>query len=207
MGLIAVTGINTDVGKTVVAAILVEALKADYWKPIQSGNLERTDTQTVKNLVSQKASQFHQESYLLKEPLSPHHAARLEGIEVNPKRIERPLTNNLLVIEGVGGLMVPLNERTLMIDLLAGWNPKIILVSKHYLGSINHTLLSVEALKNRKMQIGGIIFNGQPNPDTENVIMEMTGLPVIGRLEHEKNINSETIKRYASLWKQQLVNL
>jgi dethiobiotin synthetase len=207
MGLIAVTGINTDVGKTVISAILVEALTADYWKPIQCGNLGCTDTQTVKKLVSQKLSLYHQEAYRLKECLSPHHAARLEGLEINAKRIECPLSNNPLVIEGAGGLMVPLNDNTLMIDLLALWNPKVILVSKHYLGSINHTLLSVEALKNRKMQIGGIIFNGQPNPDTEKVIAEMTNLPVIGRLELEKNIDPETIKRYASLWKQQLVNL
>jgi len=207
MHTIAVTGINTDVGKTVVSAILVEALSADYWKPIQCGSLESTDTDTVKQLVSHNKSIFHREAYRLKNPLSPHHAARLEGLEICPEKIARPISNNSLVIEGAGGLMVPLNFKTLMIDLLASWQCKIILVSKHYLGSINHTMLSIEALKNRKMSIAGIIFNGLENPDTENVIHKMSGLPILGRLTQETIINQEKIKEYASSWKQCLTNL
>lgn len=207
MDLIAVTGISTEVGKTLVSAILVEALAADYWKPIQCGNLEFSDTQTVQSLVSQKSIHYHLETYRLKESLSPHHAARIEGIEINPNQLVPPLSNNRLVIEGAGGLMVPLNKTCLMIDLFAAWNPKIILVSKNYLGSINHTLLSIEALKNRRMRIGGIVFNGSPNPDTERVIVEISNLPVIGRLELENNINPEMVKRYASRWKPQLINL
>lgn len=207
MHTIAVAGIGTDIGKTVVSAILVEALSADYWKPVQSGNLDSTDSNTVKGLVSQKKSNFHPEVYLLNDRLSPHHAARLDGVEIFEEKIVLPVSNNTLIIESVGGLMVPLNDKTLMIDLLASWKCTIILVSKHYLGSINHTMLSIEALKHRKMPIGGIIFNGKANPDTENVILKMSGLPVIGRLDPEPSINPATIRKYASLWKQPLLNL
>jgi dethiobiotin synthetase len=204
---IAITGISTDVGKTVISSIVVEALRADYWKPIQCGNLDSTDTETVKCLVSSKQSFFHPEAYRFKNPLSPHHAARLEGIEICSKKISCPLSNNLLVIESAGGLMVPLNDTTLMIDLLNSWQCKIILVSKHFLGSINHTLLSIEALKNRKMDLAGIIFNGVENPDTENLIAKTSGIPIIGRLDLETIIHVEIIKKYASLWKSKLINL
>lgn len=201
---IVITGISTDVGKTVAAAIIVEALGLDYWKPVQCGYLEATDTQTVQQLVSNRSSHFHPEAYRLHHPVSPHHAARLENIDILPSNITLPKSKNRMAIEGAGGLMVPLTSKTLMIDLFASWDPIVILVSKHYLGSINHTLLSIEALKSRNMKVGGIIFNGTSNPDTEQAITSQGQLPVIGRLEQEPCITHETIKKYADLWTQTL---
>ncbi|HET6225481.1 MAG TPA: dethiobiotin synthase, partial [Bacteroidia bacterium] len=143
MKTIFVTGIGTDVGKTIVSAVLVEALKADYWKPVQTGSFFSRDTTEVKRIVSNTKSQFFPESYLLKQPMSPHAAAELEGLEIQIDQIKLPATNNHLIIEGAGGLMVPLNRKYFMIDLIEKFNAEVILVVKNYLGSINHTLLSV----------------------------------------------------------------
>jgi dethiobiotin synthetase len=201
MKVLTVTGISTDVGKTVVSAILAEALSADYWKPIQAGNLEHSDTKTIQKLVSNQISRCHPEAFCLQHPLSPHHAARLEGLEINAMKVSLPSTKNTLVVEGAGGLMVPLNATTLMIDLFAKWQTQLVLVSKHYLGSINHTLLSIEAMKSRALPIMGIVFNGEPNPDTENLITGISEIPMIGRLEPEPFLNASIIKKYAALWK------
>lgn len=177
-----VTGIGTEIGKTMTSAILIEKLKADYWKPIQSGDLENSDTIKVQHLVSNVKSIFHPEAYRLTQPYSPHYSAELDHIEIDMERIKKPETENHLIIEGAGGLMVPLNQKDLMIDLIKKLNCPVILVSKNYLGSINHTLLSVEALKNRNIPIEGIIFNGEPNESTEKLILKMSGLKSIGRV-------------------------
>lgn len=169
-----ITGIGTDVGKTVVSAIIVEALKADYWKPIQAGDLDNSDTIKVKSLVSNPTSVFHREAYRLTQPFSPHKAADLDGIEIDLKKIKVPKTDNQLIIEGAGGLMVPLNNKYLVIDLIEKLNPDVILVSRNYLGSINHTLLSVEALLNRGINVSAIVFNGDADEYTENIIREQT---------------------------------
>jgi dethiobiotin synthetase len=165
-----ITGIGTDVGKTVVAAIVVEKLQADYWKPIQSGDLDNTDTMKVQRLVSNEISVFHPEAYRLTQPYSPHKAAALDGVEVEMKKIKLPKANNQLVVEGAGGLMVPLNNEHLMIDLIEKLNADVILVSRNYLGSINHTLLSLEALLNRGINIRAIIFNGDADEYTQSII-------------------------------------
>lgn len=166
-----ITGIGTGIGKTIVSAILVENLKADYWKPIQSGDLDESDTLKVKSLVSNSRSVFHPEAYRLTQPFSPHKSADLDGIVIDPLKIIIPKTDNQLIIEGAGGLMVPLNNNFLMIDLIQQLKAEVVLVVKHYLGSINHTLLSLDALQNRQIPIKAIIFNGDNDQYSEDVIM------------------------------------
>src|ERR1035437_9180860 len=144
-----VTGIGTDVGKTVVSAVLVEALKADYWKPIQTGNFFSTDTAKIKKWITNTESVIHPETYNLKQYMSPHAAAELEGVEIGLDNITLPPTNNTLIIEGAGGLMVPLNRKEFMIDMIGKFDAEVILVIQNYLGSINHSLLSIDAIKKR----------------------------------------------------------
>lgn len=175
-----VTGIGTGIGKTLISAILVEKLKADYWKPIQSGDLDDSDTLKVKGLVSNTRSVFHEESYRLTQPYSPHKSAALDGIAIDPEKITLPETDNQLVIEGAGGLMVPLNENFLMIDLIKKLEAEVVLVSQFYLGSINHTILSFEALQRRNIPIRGIIFNGDEDKDSRDFIINHTGGNVMG---------------------------
>lgn len=190
-------GIGTGVGKTVVSAILCEALGADYWKPVQSGNLRDSDTATVRRLVSKRTCVFHPEAYRFKLAASPHHAADAEGKKIRLDGIRLPETINHLVIEGAGGVMVPLNQKVLMIDLISQFNLPVVLVSRHYLGSINHTLLTVEALKSRGLKILGIVFNGDENKPTENIIIHQTGLKIIGKVKEEHRIKKKIIVRYA----------
>jgi dethiobiotin synthetase len=166
-----ITGIGTGIGKTLVSAVLVESLKADYWKPIQSGDLDDSDTIKVKNLVSNSLSVFHPEAYKLTQPFSPHKSADLDGVVIDPSKIIPPKTDNQLIIEGAGGLMVPLNNSFLMIDLIQQLNVEVVLVVKHYLGSINHTLLSLDALRNRQIPVKTIVFNGDSDQYSEDVIM------------------------------------
>ncbi|MES2425940.1 MAG: dethiobiotin synthase [Bacteroidota bacterium] len=187
-----VTGIGTGIGKTIVSAILVESLKADYWKPIQSGDLDNSDTLKVKSLVVNKVSIFHPEAYRLTQPFSPHKSADLDGIVIDPLKIIAPKTDNQLIIEGAGGLMVPLNADFLMIDLIQQLDAEVILVVKHYLGSINHTLLSLDALKNRGINIKAIIFNGDADTYSEEVITAYAKCKTIA-IPDMQQINSATI--------------
>ena len=192
-----VTGIGTDVGKTVVSSVLVEALKADYWKPIQTGSFFSTDTAKVEKWVSNAESKFHPEGYLLKQYMSPHAAAELEGIEITVDSLRLPDTNNTLIIEGAGGLMVPLNRNEFMIDAMEKFDAEIILVIQNYLGSINHSLLSIDALKHRKLKILGIVLNGPPHQLSEDIILNYSGLKLLGRINRETELNKEVIARYA----------
>lgn len=196
-----ISGIDTGIGKTVVSAILVEKLKADYWKPIQSGDLNNSDTKLVRSLVSNDESKFHPESYRLTQPFSPHKSAALDGIRIDPEKIILPKTKNQLIIEGAGGLMVPLNHNFLMIDLIEKLDAEVILVSKNYLGSINHTLLSVEALNARKIPINKIVFCGEPNQDSEEIIFNYLKINYIN-VPIFTDLNKIQIKKFASqlLW-------
>ncbi len=171
-----VAGIGTEIGKTIISAILVEAFAADYWKPVQSGGLDQTDTDVVRSLVSDHERTFHPEAYRLEMPASPHASAAAEGVTIERERLHLPQTDRFLVVELAGGLMVPLNDHDLYIDLLGDWGLPVVLVSQYYLGSINHTLLSVEALRARKIDVSGIIFNGEPVPTTRSAILSQTGL-------------------------------
>ena len=171
-----VTGIGTDVGKTIISAILTEALQADYWKPIQCGSLDLTDTERVKRLVESKQTVFHPEAYRLKTPASPHHAAEVEDVKIHCGRLKIPETQNTLVIEGAGGLLVPFNYKgETMFDLAKNWGAEVVIVSRNYLGSINHTLLTLKVLEDSGVNVLGIIFNGEPNPSSESDIKGYKG--------------------------------
>ncbi|RAU82602.1 dethiobiotin synthase [Pontibacter arcticus] len=192
-----VTGIGTDVGKTVAAAILTEALQADYWKPVQAGGLDFTDTDTVKSLISNTKSVFHPEAYRLKKASSPHKAAAAEGIEIDVHGLTLPETDNNLIVEGAGGLMVPLNKRYLVLDLVQQLGLEVVLISRNYLGSINHTLLTAEVLRYRKVPVAGIIFNGEENPTSEDFIIKYTGLRKLPSIRQEADFCQEAVLEYA----------
>lgn len=190
-----ITGISTDVGKTVASAILTEALQADYWKPIQAGELNNCDTNKVKKLVANTKSIFYPNAYALKTPMSPHAAAQIDGVNIELSKIIPPKTKNNLVIEGAGGLLVPLNNTNTILDLIQP-NYKVIVVSRHYLGSINHTLLTVNLLKAKGFDVA-ILFNGNAHQSTESIITKMTQVPVIGRIDEEPYFDKNVVKAYA----------
>ena len=192
-----VTGIGTEVGKTIASSILVEALKADYWKPIQAGELDNSDTQKVKNLISNATSIFHKEAYQLNSPMSPHAAAERDNTTILLSKINAPKTDNHLIIEGAGGLLVPLNNQECILDIIPNLNAEVVIVSRHYLGSINHTLLTIKALKAKKIAIKGIIFSGNENNDTESIILKMSNIPMLFRINEEMEFNKEIIMNYA----------
>ncbi|HRN41368.1 MAG TPA: dethiobiotin synthase [Vicingus sp.] len=191
-----ITGIGTNIGKTIVSAILTEALEADYWKPIQAGDLEQSDSVKVENLISNTKTKIHSETYRLNQPMSPHAAAKLDNIIIDLNKITIPKTSNNLIIEGAGGLMVPLNNNELIIDLIQKLDAEVILVSQNYLGSINHTLLSIESLKVRKLKVKGVIFNGNPNMETENYILNYSGVNCLGRIDEHHQITKEIVLSY-----------
>jgi dethiobiotin synthetase len=193
-----VTGIGTDVGKTIISAIIAEKLKADYWKPIQAGNLNDTDTKRIKRLISNEKTVFHPESYCFSKAISPHAAAHSDGMKINLSKIKLPVTKKHLVIEGAGGLMVPLNQKSLIIDLISNLKAEVVLVAKNYLGSINHTLLSIDILQTRGMNITGIVFNGLSNDESENFILKYSGLKCLARIKHAPKITPEFIVRNTS---------
>tara|TARA_R110000868_G_scaffold79232_10_gene225544 strand:- start:2854 stop:3471 length:618 start_codon:yes stop_codon:yes gene_type:complete len=194
-----VTGISTDVGKTIASAILVEALEADYWKPIQAGELDNSDSHKIASLISNSKTVIHKNSYALKAAMSPHAAAEKEGIVIDREQIIEPETDNHLVIEGAGGLLVPLNEEDTVLDIIMP-SYKVIVVSRHYLGSINHTMLTVGWLKRKGYDVS-IIFSGNENPSSEEIILKKTGVPSIGRINEEPVFNKTTIKKYAALFR------
>ncbi|WP_299674474.1 dethiobiotin synthase [uncultured Dokdonia sp.] len=198
-----ITGISTEVGKTIASAIVTEAFEADYWKPVQAGELDHSDTHKVKYLVSNGISQYYDNSFALETPMSPHAAAEIDGVKITVAKINRPKTSNNLVVEGAGGLLVPLNDTETIIDLIQP-KDKVIIVSRHYLGSINHTLLTVEALKNRNLTIAGIIFSGEEHPTTEAIITKMANVPIIGRINEEPYFDERVISEYAALFKENL---
>lgn len=204
---IVVAGIGTGIGKTFIAAILTEALEADYWKPVQAGSLDFTDTDFVKQHISNTKLFFHPEAYRLITPMSPHAAAKIDGAIIEFDKLAIPESGNTIVIEPAGGLMVPLNDKKLNIDLLKQWGLPVVLVSQNYLGSINHTLLSIEVLKQHGIRLAGIIFNGERNGATEDFILQYTGVNCIGKINHEKTINKETVKRYADELREKLNEL
>ncbi|QES91279.1 dethiobiotin synthase [Empedobacter brevis] len=166
-----VTGIGTGIGKTIVSAILTEALQADYWKPVQSGDLDRSDSELVKSLTSGNII-IHQERYQLQLAASPHQSAKKENIEIKLTDFSLPVTSNHLIVEGAGGLFVPLNEKEFMLDVIQHLNLPAVVVSTNYLGCINHTLLTIEALKNRGILIDLFVFNGEFDEDTHQIILK-----------------------------------
>lgn len=190
-----IAGIGTEIGKTVCSAIVTKALQADYWKPVQAGNLRDGDAYWVQQWVP--GTHIFASTYELQNPLSPHTAAELDGIRIELNAFHVPETAQNLVVELAGGIMVPLNDQQTNLDLIQHLGLPVILVSKNYLGSINHTLLTFEILKSRNIPMAGIIFNGQTNASGEAFIVKHTGLPVLLRVNEEKEINPSIIAHYA----------
>lgn len=200
-----VTGIGTDIGKTIVSAVLVEALQADYWKPVQSGGLSYTDTQRVSNLVSNNKSKFFPEAYRFQNSVSPHLAAEMENTFIDTQALQLPQTENKIIIEGAGGLMVPLSGNFLMLDLIKQLGATAVVVSKNYLGSINHTLLTISVLAAHNIPVLGIVFNGNEHLASESIILANSGLPLIGKVAQTDVIDKSFIKLHADKFKSQLL--
>lgn len=190
-----IAGIGTEIGKTVCSAIVIKALQAAYWKPIQAGNLTDGDAYWIQKWVPE--TKIFPSVYALNHPLSPHTAAEIDGVSIEIGVFSLPDTAQNLVVELAGGIMVPLNDKQTNLDLIKYVGLPVILVSKNYLGSINHTLMTYEILKSHHIPIAGIIFNGQTNSSGEAFISKHTGLPVLLRVNEEKEINSSIIAHYA----------
>ncbi len=179
---IVVAGTDTNIGKTVFAAALTSALQGSYWKPVQAGLSGETDSQIVARLSGTDPDRILPEVYRLKLAASPHLAAEREGVVISAERLALPTVSGPLIIEGAGGLLVPLNRQLLQIDLFKSWKAPVILCASTRLGTINHTLLSVEALKQRGIATLGIAFLGDENADSERTIAELGGVRRLGRL-------------------------
>ncbi|WP_103069302.1 dethiobiotin synthase [Aquimarina sediminis] len=200
-----ITGIGTEVGKTIASAIVVEALQADYFKPIQAGDLEYSDTDKVQELISNTKSKFHKNSYALHTPMSPHAAAEIDGITIEIDKIKIPQGDNHLVVEGAGGLLVPLNNEDTILDLI-DHDYHVIVVSRHYLGSINHTLMTIRILKEKGLNVS-VIFNGEDHKTTQDIIKRMTDINVIGRIDEEPYFDKAVVKEYAELFRDKLQSI
>jgi len=200
-----ITGTGTDVGKTLVAAIITEALQADYWKPVQAGFSDGTDSLRIEQLISNDKTIIHPELYKLEMAASPHLAAAAENIQIHIKDIlnQLPKTKNRLVIEGAGGLMVPLNKNKFVLHLIKNLNAKVIIVSKNELGSINHSLLTAAVLRKEKLDVAGWIFN-EEYLNYENEIEKWSGYPAIVSIKHLTEISRQTIKVESEKIKQHL---
>ncbi len=190
-----VTAIDTDSGKTLVSSILCEALAADYWKPVQAGFPR--DTEIVQSLVTNSQTRFHPETHLLHTPASPHAASRLDGVQISLNDFRLPPSTRHLVIEGAGGCLVPLNDREFVIDLVSLFSAQVVLVADLYLGSINHTLLTVECLKRRNLPVVGIVFNGDANPESERIILQHSGYRHLISIAREQEIDGHVVKKYS----------
>ena len=189
-----VTGIHTDAGKTVTSAFLQRALDADYWKPIQAGDLDFGDTDRVKAWTGSPADRFHPVRHALKTPASPHYAARLDGVELELGDFELPETNGRkLIVEGAGGLLVPINEDETVADMIVRLGLPVILVSRHYLGSINHTLLSIQLVQSLNIPLAGVIYSGGDSPETVRIIGEQTGIRPLVELPELETVDKAGI--------------
>lgn len=197
MSHIFVTGISTDVGKTVASAVITQALYADYWKPVQAGDLDHSDSHKIAAMVSNPKTRVHSNAYALKTPMSPHAAAEIDGIHIQLQDIIRPVTGNHLVIEGAGGLLVPLNERDTIADLIHE-EDRVIVVSRHYLGSINHSLLTLKQLDATGIE-PALLFVGEEHPTTEAIIKQKTGVFILGRLPWLTSLDPQTIEKEAAV--------
>jgi len=200
-----VTGISTEVGKTIASSIITEALEADYWKPVQAGDLDNTDSHKVDSYISNAKTVIHPSSYELKTPMSPHAAAAIDGVKIDLQKIIPPTTDNSLVIEGAGGLLVPLNDDDTILDIIMP-SYKVVVVSRHYLGSINHTLLTVNWLKQKGYEVS-LLFSGDAHSSTEDIILQKTGVALIGRIDEEPRFDKAVIKKYADRFRPVLERL
>ncbi|HEY9081233.1 dethiobiotin synthase [Magnetovibrio sp.] len=194
MSRLIVTGTDTGIGKTVLSAMLTLALAASYFKPVQSGTVDETDRDAVKRMTGLGDDRVLPNAVTLREPLSPHRSAELDGVEIDVESLAPP-PSGPLIVEGAGGLMVPLNRKTLFIDLFARWQLPVVLAARTGLGTINHTLLSLEALRARDIPVLGVAFIGDDNADNIRTIAEMGEVKVLGRMPLLERIDAETLNQ------------
>ncbi|MCL4156134.1 UNVERIFIED_CONTAM: hypothetical protein GTU68_028789 [Idotea baltica] len=189
-----ISGIDTGIGKTLCSAILAECLKADYWKPIQAGDLDNSDSITVSKLITNNKTKIHLERFKLNTSASPHYSAAIDNVDISLSDFSLPKTENTLIVEGAGGLLVPINEYKTIIDLIKFLDIPVILVSKNYLGSINHTLMSLEILKINNIKVGGIIFNGTENTESQRIIQKLSNVKLIGCIPEFQNVDKKCVE-------------
>lgn len=190
-----ITGTDTGIGKTVVSAMLVAALTAHYWKPVQAGTDGGTDSDRVAELAGISRARIIPEAYCLTVPASPHYAAEQDGVTIDLDKLDLPEVSGPLIVEGAGGLLVPLTRTTLQVDVFAGWDLPIILCARTALGTINHTLMSLAVLQDWEMKVHGIVFVGDAHPDNEKTIVEMSGVRALGRLPHLDVLSPDTLRQ------------
>ena len=193
-----ICGTDTDVGKTVVSALVVQGLGARYWKPVQSGGhtgATSTDSVWIQQLLQLPAERLLPEAYALAAPVSPHWAAEQEGVTIDPNRLQLPADTAPLVVETAGGLLVPLNRRWLQIEQLQRWQLPVLLVARSGLGTLNHTLLSLEALRQRRIPVLGVLLNGPPHPNNLATLERLAGVPMLGCLPPLNTLNPSTLQQ------------
>ncbi|WP_216901388.1 dethiobiotin synthase [Synechococcus sp. CCY 9618] len=194
-GQLVICGTDTDVGKTVVSALVVQGLGATYWKPVQSGLEGGGDTGRVQQLLGLPPERVWPEAYRLTAPVSPHWAAEREGISIDPARLALPAIDGPLVVETAGGLLVPLRRDWLQIEQLAVWGLPVLLVARSGLGTLNHTLLSLEALARRGIPVLGLVLNGEPHPDNPRTLEALGGVPVLAQLPPLEPLDRDGLQR------------
>lgn len=190
-----VCGTDTDVGKTVVSAMVVQGLGASYWKPVQSGLEDGGDSATVQRLIQLPAERRLREAYRLEAPVSPHWAAERQGLHLEPERLELPAVPGPLVVETAGGLLVPLRRDWLQIEQVARWQLPVLLVARSGLGTLNHTLLSLEALRQRRIPVLGLVLNGPPHPDNPRTLEQIGGVPVLAELPRLDPLDATSLQQ------------
>jgi dethiobiotin synthetase len=196
---LAILGIHTGIGKTIASAVLVEALHADYWKPIQAGDLENSDSKKVSSWLSNQASRVHPEAFRLTKPLSPHEAAAHDGVKVEIETLSWPETDNFLVVETAGGVLSPVNAHATVADFVSHYHLPSILVVRHYLGSINHTLASMEVIRARKIKLLGIVVSGTPNAASQSFIEGYSGIKFLTTIPEMPTVTRTSIQEAASV--------
>ncbi len=199
-----IAGIHTNIGKTICSAVICQALGYDYWKPVQAGDLENSDSVFINKVVTNPLCKIHEEAYRLSIPASPHYAAEVDGVTITKANINLPQSDNHIVVETAGGIMSPLAYNYLNIDLIEELNLPVILVSNNYLGSINHTLLSIAALKQRSIRLKGIVYSGESNHSTESFIKQYKGIPVLFSIPMLPEVNATSIDNFV---KQAAINI
>ena len=194
-----ICGTDTDVGKTLISSFFVRGLKSFYWKPIQSGIETETDSQSILRLSGIKKEKILKEAYIFEKPVSPHWAAEIDGKKIDINLLKLPKIDGSIVIETAGGLMVPITRNFLQIDQIRKWNLPVIIVCRSSLGTLNHTLLTIEALKKRNIKILGLIINGEKHLDNPKTLREFSKLPIIAEFPRLNNIDKNNLDR---LWKE-----
>ena len=194
---VAILGIHTGIGKTIVSAVLTEALQAHYWKPVQAG-IEDRDMITVQSLITDGEARVHPEAVLLRTPASPHTAAAIEGVTIDFQEFSWPITCAPLLVETAGGVLSPMTDTATMADFVTHFQLPVIVVSQNYLGSINHTLTAIETLKNRTIPILGIVMSGDTDTSSESFITNYTNTPIIARIPHIAPVSAEHVQQIAA---------